>query len=148
MKACVFFGHRDDNYCRYKERIVEILIDLIENYGVTQFYSGGRGNFDKICSELVCELKSRYPHIRSTLILSYRPKGKTQYLSEKYDDSIYFLETPCLPRFAIYETNKLVIDKSDFVITGVWKQSGGAWRAKKYAERRKKIIIDVYQESV
>ena len=41
MKACVFFGHRDDNYCRYKERIVEILIDLIENSGVTQFYSGG-----------------------------------------------------------------------------------------------------------
>ena len=46
MKSCAFFGHGDIDYRAYKENIENSIVDLIENYQVTQFYTGGRGAFD------------------------------------------------------------------------------------------------------
>jgi uncharacterized phage-like protein YoqJ len=144
MKACAFFGHRDWGLEEGKEEIKNSIVHLIENYEVTQFYSGGRGNFDNLCSQLVCELKSKYPHIKNTLVLSYIPKKKEEYgLPEKYDDSVYLLEESVPPRFAIVKTNEIMIDKSDYLIIGVRKSWGGAYRACEYAKKRKKTIIQI-----
>ena len=46
-KTCTFFGHRD---CpeTIKPKIREAVIDLIENHGVTMFYVGNQGNFDRL----------------------------------------------------------------------------------------------------
>ena len=71
MKTCVFFGHRNFDYEPYREKIEQIVVDLIENEGVTDFYNGGRGRFDSICTEIVQKLKIRYPQICNILILSY-----------------------------------------------------------------------------
>ena len=92
MKACVFFGHRTGRYQEKKEKIKEIISQLIEKENVTQFYSGGRGEFDGICSTIVGELKCRYPHIKNTLFYAYIPKKKEYDLAKKYDDSVYMLE--------------------------------------------------------
>ena len=70
MKACVFFGHRNANYQKYKPKLKQILEDLIKNEGVTQFYSGGRGAFDRLCAEVVGELIKSYPKIKNTLVFS------------------------------------------------------------------------------
>ncbi len=43
MKSCAFFGHRDIYEKGLFERVTKIVIELIENEGFTQFYSGGRG---------------------------------------------------------------------------------------------------------
>ena len=40
------------------------------------------------------------------------------FLPAKYDDSVYLLEKAVLPRFAIVETNKLLVQKVDFVVSG------------------------------
>ena len=40
MKSCTFFGHRDYNYTPYKGKIEAIILDLIENHGVREFYNG------------------------------------------------------------------------------------------------------------
>ena len=46
-KACTFFGHRD---CpeTIKPKIRTAVINLIENHGVTMFYVGNQGNFDRM----------------------------------------------------------------------------------------------------
>ena len=46
-KACTFFGHRD---CpeTIQPKIRTAVIDLIENHGVTMFYVGNQGNFDRL----------------------------------------------------------------------------------------------------
>ena len=144
MKACAFFGHRDWGIEEGKEEIRNSIVHLIENYEVAQFYSGGRGNFDNLCSQIVYELKKEYPYIKNTLVLSYIPKKKHEYgLPERYDDSVYLLEERVPPRFAIVKTNEKIIDKVDYVIVGVQKSWGGAYRAREYAKKRKKTILQI-----
>ena len=61
------------NVEQYREKLLLIITELIENKGVIQFYSGFRGGFDYYCSSLIYELKVRYPQIKNTLVLSYIP---------------------------------------------------------------------------
>ena len=140
MKSCVFFGHRDVNYEPHRERIRKILIALIEREGITQFYSGNRGNFDRICSELVHELKTIYPQIRNTMILSYHPTRGFK-LPAYYDDSVYLLERAIPRAYAILETNKRLVEIADIIVSGVMYDFGGAYKANEYARRKKKTII-------
>ena len=53
-KACTFFGHRD---CpeTIKPKIRTAVIDLIENHGVTMFYVGNQGNFDRLVRSVLKE---------------------------------------------------------------------------------------------
>ena len=142
MKTCVFFGHRDLEVEQYKEKLLSILTDLIENKGITQFYSGFRGDFDRFCSFLISELKVRYPQIENTLVLSYIPDGEF-ILPDCFDDSIYLLERKVPKRLAIIETNKCLVDKADYIVAGVTTHSGGAYSAIEYAHKIKKPIISM-----
>lgn len=62
MPSCAFFGHRSFDYEPYRDKIREKIVDLIENRGVTTFYSGGRGSFDVLCARTVWELKQKSAH--------------------------------------------------------------------------------------
>ena len=145
MKSCAFFGHGDLNYREHQKEIENSIVDLIENYQVGQFYTGGRGAFDNFCAQQVARLKGKYPHIKNTLVLSYRPKNGW-ILSKIYDDSIYLLEENVPPKYAISRTNKILVEKVDFVITAVWKSWGGARVAHDYAERRGKIFKNIFDK--
>lgn len=145
MLTCAFFGHRDIDYFPYNEKIEEILVDLIENCGVTQFYSGYRGKFDELCAYLVWELKFQYPQIKNTLVLSYLPYKKSDFVLPKYfDDSVYLLEKKVPPRFAIPHTNRRMVDLADYIVSGVNHDHGGAFTACNYARNRGKTIISIY----
>ncbi len=137
--TCAFFGHRNCDYEIYREKIKSIVIDLIENYGVTEFYNGFRGDFDKICAEIVGSLREDYT-IKNVMVLSYHPKSQFR-LPTFFDESVYLLEKPVLPKFAITYTNQCVVDKADFIVSGVLLESGGAWTACEYARRKKKRIL-------
>lgn len=132
------------NVKQYREKLLDILKDLIENKGVTQFYSGFRGDFDVFCSYLIYELKSSYPQLRNTMVLSYIPGAKEDFwLPKCFDDSVYLLERSVPKRLAIIETNKCLVDTVDFVVAGVITTFGGAYMACEYAYKRKKPIISV-----
>ena len=140
-----FFGHRHIEVEQYREKLFSIIKVLIENKGVTQFYSGYRGDFDRYCCNIVYELKSIYPHIKNTMVLSYIP-NKEFVLPKCFDDSIYLLEKSVPQRLAIKETNKCLVDKVDFIVAGVITHGGGAYTACKYAYTRKKPIISVIDD--
>lgn len=149
MGACAFFGHRIGMYQKYQKYMESLLINLIEREGITQFYMGGRGDFDYFCADIVAKLRVRYPNIKNTLVLSYMPKGGEDYtLSSRYDDSVYLLEERVLPKFAIIKTNEALVKKVDVVVVAVRFQSGGAWRATEYARRQGKKIINIYDECI
>lgn len=133
---------------RYRDRLLHIVTDLIENKGVTRFYSGFRGDFDVFCSNLVYGLKDLYPQIRITMVLSYIPQapkdGEYAFkLPKCFDDSIYLLERKVPKRFAITETNKLIVDTVDVVVAGVLVHGGGAYAACEYARKRNKPVVSV-----
>lgn len=148
MKSCAFFGHRNMNVEQYREKLLNIIVDLIENKGVVQFYSGFRGDFDVFCSYLIHELKARYPQIKNTMVFSYLPEvsENPEYnfeLPKCFDDSVYLLERQVPKRLAIIETNKCLVDKVDYIIAGVMTHGGGAYAACEYANKKKKPIINV-----
>lgn len=145
MKCC-FFGHADFNYMPYEQTLIAIITDLIVNQNVHVFYSGGRGNFDMTCARLVAELCHKYPHIENVKFLSYLPTGVATASTHPlyYTGTEFLLEKYVIPKYAIIETNKCVIDACDFVVSGVTRNYGGAQQAVKYAKRQKKHIIDIF----
>ena len=63
-KSCSFFGHRNIQKTEeLKQKITEVIEDLIVNYNVLTFLFGSRNNFDKLCHLIVTELKEKYPNI-------------------------------------------------------------------------------------
>ena len=76
-KACTFFGHRD---CpeTIKPKIRAAVIDLIENHGVTMFYVGNQGNFDRLVRSVLKEVTTAYPGVGYAVALAYMQKSAPQ----------------------------------------------------------------------
>ena len=140
---CAFFGHRCFGYEMVRENIKSIIVDLIKNQGITEFYNGFRGDFDCICAEIVRDLKSTYPTIKNILVLSYYPKADF-VLPTFFDESVYLLEEPVPMKFAIFHTNRKIVDAATVIVSGVKLDSGGAWAACEYARFKNKNIISIF----
>ena len=70
--TCTFFGHRDTPPA-VKPLLRQVIIELIEQRGVTRFYVGNQGNFDAMARSLLAELAQTYP-VRYDVVLAYLPK--------------------------------------------------------------------------
>ena len=130
MLSCAFFGHREYQYGGYRDRLEDAIKYLIE-LGVTEFYSGNRGAFDRLCAHTVWNLKDEYPEIRNILVLSYLPNKFN--LPEWYDDAVYLLDKKVPQRFAISHTNRKLAQAVNYIIVGVEHKWGGAWSVYNYA---------------
>ena len=143
MSSVAFFGHRDFDYKPIREKIIELICDLIENHGATEFYNGFRGNFDSLCAEIVFGLKEKYPAIKNIMVLSYHPYDDHP-LPKFFDESVYLLDKSVIPKFAISYTNQAIVDRVDFIISSIKHDWGGAWTACEYAKRKKKCILNLF----
>ena len=76
--TCTFFGHRDTP-AQIKPRLRQVIIDLIEHHGITQFYVGNQGSFDTMARSLLTELARIYP-IHYAVVLAYLPKENDRSL--------------------------------------------------------------------
>lgn len=145
MLSCAFFGHREEDYFPYGAKIEEIITELVVDCGLTQFYSGYRGEFERFCAYLVWRAKEQYPYIRNTMVLSYY-KQLSASLPPFFDDSVYLLEGRKVPpQFAIPRTNQRLVDISNYIVSGVNHDSGGAFTACNYAKNRGKLILSIYE---
>lgn len=63
-KICSFFGHRKIEITEeLKQKVKEVIEDLIVNHTVLIFLFGSRSDFDHLCHLVVTELKEKYPNI-------------------------------------------------------------------------------------
>lgn len=145
MKICIFFGHRKTEYASAEKKIRSVCTDLILKHDVAVFYNGFRGTFDDLCARVVRGLKKEFPRIRNILALSYPPKDP---LPNLFDESVYLLERYVPPRFAIAETNKLLVKKADFVVSDVTHPFGGAYNAVEYAKKQGKTVIEIFDGTI
>lgn len=137
--VCALFGHRDAPEA-IKEALRTVLIDLIENKNVNIFYVGNNGAFDRMARKLLKEFKEKYK-IDYYVALAYIPQKAGD---NDYTDSIYFDELNTKPwKVRIIERNKLMIEKSDVVVTYVTHITGGAAEFKAFAERKCKTVINI-----
>jgi len=143
MKTVTFCGHAEIyNTDEIRIRVREKVIGCIEA-GAEQFYLGGCGAFDKLAASVVHELKKEYPMIMSTLVIPYPDRRMDELDCRLYDDSVYPPIEKVPLKFAILSRNKWMIENSDAVIAYVTHEYGGAYKTKKYAMVKKKIIIDL-----
>ena len=90
------------------------------------------------------DLRTIYPHIRSTLVLAYLDR---EYSEDLYDDTVYPPLEKVPMRYAISRRNEWMVDASDVVVSYVTHTFGGAATTLRYAERKHKRIINLYEKA-
>lgn len=133
-----FCGHREV-ICSDKltRQLRFVLCDLISE-GADTFLLGGYGVFDSMAPMAIRDLKSIYPHIRSTLVLAYLDRD---YSAELYDDTIYPPLEGVPLQYAISRRNRWMVDSADVIVSYVIHSYGGAATTLRYAEQKRKRII-------
>lgn len=145
-RICVFFGHRDLTHSLAIPLDCVIRRSILE-YGITRFWYGGNGSFDRMAAPAVLQLKQSFPQIRLELVRAYMP-GKTDLECLPYDPSIYPDGLEVVPqRFAISHRNRWMVQQCDLVICYVERSFGGAYAACRQAQRRGAPILNLAEAS-
>ena len=105
-----FCGHSD---CYENDEIRQRLYETVEAEilnGAELFYLGGYGHFDSMAARVIWELKKKYPHIQSVLVLAYLNREVDM---KYYDETTYppLENTPL--RYAIFRRNKWMAEQAD-----------------------------------
>lgn len=141
MLSCAFFGHRDLDYSKYHDLLEKAIEELIKR-GFTHFCHGNRGRFEGMCASILIDLREKYPHIQHILVLSYVP-DENFVLPYGFDSCTYLLTKNTPKRYAIWYTNKQLINIADCMIVAVNRDSGGAKRAYDYAQKLDKPTFNI-----
>lgn len=139
-KTCFFIGHREAPESIYPElaRTVEQLI----GQGVTDFYVGHYGNFDRLAAQAVIVAKQQHSEVRLTMLLPYHPAERKVILPAGFDGSLYPPGMENVPRrFAIAHANRWMVEHCTHLVAYVTHPASNAgkvvvWRRKMGKEVR------------
>lgn len=157
MKTCCFTGHRPQKLgygensiqCdELKNRLEELIIELIEKGGVTHFVSGVALGVDTYAAKIVLNLKTRYPDI--TLECAIPCENQAEKWNERDRDVYYDLISKCDKETLLQQKyssdcmkkrNEYMVDNSDYVIA-VWNgKPSGTGNTVKYAMKNNKKVL-------
>lgn len=79
---CSFFGHRFIGK-DISANLKEVLIDLIENKGVTAFYVGHQGGFDAMVRAELKKIVPNYSNVKYFVALAYLPKKRNKFIQKR-----------------------------------------------------------------
>jgi hypothetical protein len=136
MPSCFFIGHRDAPESLLPK--VRVAAEgLILREGVTDFYVGSRGSFDRLAAAVVRELMEEYPQVRLYRVLAYLPaKGTGEMLG--FTGTVFPEGLESTPRrFAIERANRAMVDRCDYLIAYAPFETGNARKVLDYAIRRR-----------
>lgn len=154
-KICSFFGHRllgDIDSVVLFENLKKVIEELIVKKEFFTFYFGGFGEFDDLCHKVVTVLREKYPYIRRVYCLSdvqfLRRSKRPKYLrDEDYEEFIYLELSYDYWYTRLYYRNCEIINESSFIIFYTNKnENSGAYKAYKYAIRKNKNYINLFNE--
>ena len=135
-----FCGHGKLTYTEETRKKLYETIEKLIIEGADEFLLGGYGAFDAMAARIVKELKEKYPHIRSVLVIPYFDR---EYDRNLYDCSEYPPIERVPKRFAISKRNEWMVDQADVVVAYVDHDWGGAAKTLKYAFKRKKHVVNI-----
>ena len=142
--SCTFFGHNEIGIgADIRARLYSVVEQEIQN-GADIFYLGGYGHFDTMAAKTVWELKKKYSHIRSVLVLAYLNRE----VDMKYYDETTYPPLENVPlRYAISKRNEWMVTQADTIIAYVTHGWGGAAQTLQYARRKHKRIINLGEDA-
>ena len=143
MRACCGFGHRDVLE-KIDDAVYAAVLKAVER-GCDIFYTGAMGEFDSLFSSAVRKVKKTYPKIKLICVKSYFTNDLNtngEYYAALYDDVFIPDELADIhPKAAIKYRNRWMIDHSDIVLIYTKRTYGGAYEARRYAERIGKEVV-------
>ena len=149
--TCCFLGHRKIiQTAELVEKLKRTVEMLILERGVSTFLFGSRSEFDKICLDVVTELKEKDPHIKRVYVRAEYPEiddSYLQFLLRQYEDT-YFPERLKNAGASVYvERNREMIDKSSVCVVffdkNTFREKSGTKLAYEYAMKKKKEIFNM-----
>lgn len=136
MKRCFFIGHRETTTDISPSLLYAIEQHICE-YGVTEFYVGNYGGFDRIAARAVKQLKVKYPQIKLILVTPYHPADRHVELPEGFDEIFYPMGMENTPkRVAIVKANHLMVDYVDYLVAHVWHPGSNSSKLLEYAQKK------------
>ena len=142
MAVCTFFAHRNCPMS-VKPKLRAVLVELIERRGADTFYVGRQGGFDSMAMSVLRELAEIYPHISYAVVLERLPykqeNSSLDFSLTMFPEGIEFAP----PRFSISRRNEWMLTRSDFVVTYITHDWGGAARFAEKAMRQGKTVINL-----
>lgn len=129
-----FIGHRDSTGV---EAAIYAEIKNMINQGISNFISGGMGNYDKMCEKIVKDLGGKITFVPYNI---KQIKEKDRFW---YDNIICPFGNKVYSKFDIPNRNKWIIDNCDICLCYVYK-NGGAKKTLDYAIKKGKKIINLY----
>lgn len=150
-KSCVFIGHREanDSVLPELEKCVE---RLICEEGVSYFYVGSYGGFDRMAMTAVRRVKEKYPGTMLLLVLPYHPAERPVKLAPGFDGSYYPEGMESVPRrYAIVRANRKLVDTCDWLVCYVRHGASNSRNLLEYAKKREEkgvIRIENLAENV
>lgn len=169
-KTACFFGHRKiDTTDELSGRLYREIENLITSDGIDTFLFGSKSQFDDLCYKVVSNLKKKYPHIQRVYVRAefehIDGEGSRAYregLAECYEET-YYPESVSGAGKAVYvKRNQHMIDESSVCVVyydenyvlprrkqskhdlSDYQPTSGTSVAYKYAEQKKKRIINLY----
>lgn len=144
-ESCTFFGHRDSGM-QIKEKLKEHIENLIVKKDVKTFFVGNNGNFDFMAYTALKELKKIYNYIEYYVVLAYMPTERKDEFYD-YSDTLLpdFIEN-VPPRYAIDKRNRWMIEKSNYVISYVYRKYGGAYKFYEIAKKKNKVVTNLAEK--
>ena len=144
-KACCGFGHRNV-FENIEDKLYTAVMNAAER-GCEIFYTGAMGEFDSLFSSAVRKAKKTYPNIKLICVKPYFTNDiniDKDYYAALHDDIIIPDELAGIhPKAAIKARNRWIIDNSDIVLIYTVRNFGGAYEAKRFAERNGKRLIKI-----
>ena len=165
MKVC-FIGHRQ---IAITENLVlqlrATISDLIDN-GATTFLFGSMSEFDTLAWEIVTEYKALHPNIARIYVrasFEHIDKSYEQYLLMSYEKTYFPKQISKAGKFAYVERNYEMINNSSVCVfyynknyipqinpynykATILKRNSGTKIAYQYAVKKKKKIINLFEE--
>ena len=135
-----FCGHRDFDYNPQIMKNLHTEIERLILQGADTFYLGGYGNFDNAAALIIKNLKRKYSHIKSVLIIPYI---NMPYDKSIYDYSLYPPLEKVPKRLAISRRNEWLVKNCAVLICFVKRGFGGAAKTFEYGKKLKIKIIEM-----
>ena len=137
MKSCFFLGHREAP-ADIRTALDKAIERHITELGVTNFYVGQYGAFDRMAQSVLKRATEQYPQIHLLLLLPYPPFERHIEVPEGFS-SYYPLGMETVPQqFAIARANRIVISSVDYLICYDAGRIGNTRELVAYARRRER----------
>lgn len=148
-----FIGHSDFlRNPRVEQLLFNALSEEIGGQYTVEFYFGGYGNFDAFAYEMAKKYQAEHPDAEMKFIFvtpymteSYQ-KNHLNPIRHKYDEILYPPIEGKPLRYAITYRNRYMMDISSKVVAYVSRRWGGAWQTYRYAVKRNRKVINLYEK--